>query len=195
MSFSPLLESQSDAAKLAAARALARLSHPSGHKVLRESPSAGGADQTAGSKQQSVCWSLAIFPALRCFIASPRGAMHRMPESSLSSRPWPRLETLRHDINYWNRTGAQQIVRRVRSSHSRLLGLESVPPVFSWSSWHRSLEHRSLLAARLLAGLGDNRGIRCCSRPRKTGQKSEPERAIAIEGVADLGNLQESPPS
>lgn len=188
----PLLESQSDAAKLAAARALARLSHPSGQKALRELLEQG-ADQT----RVEAAVSLLEFGDL-----SGAALLHRITSRSNASdaRVLPIVSALakagdveaRHQLLEQNTSAADSpqgpqlafALARVgeRSARLQLEQLAQKPGP------------SQLLAARLLAGLGDNRGYSLLLETAKNGQKSEPERAIAIEGVADLGNLEAVPP-
>ena len=188
----PLLESQSDAAKLAAARALARLSHPSGQKALRELLEQG-ADQT----RVEAAVSLLEFGDL-----SGAALLHRITARSNASdaRVLPIVSALakagdveaRHQLLEQNTSAADSpqgpqlafALARVgeRSARLQLEQLAQKPGP------------SQLLAARLLAGLGDNRGYSLLLETAKNGQKSEPERAIAIEGVADLGNLEAVPP-
>jgi serine/threonine protein kinase/HEAT repeat protein len=183
----PLLESQNETVRLSAARALARLSNPSGPKTLKEL-----LDQGSDAAKLEAAVSLLEFGDLS---GSP--LLHRIVAraSGSDARVLAILSALA-------KAGDVEARQKLTEQRVALAGSPQGPKLsFSLARIGErdariQLEELAqkagpsqLLAARLLAGLGDSRGYALLLDTARSGQKTEAERSIAVDGLADLSQM------
>ena len=188
----PLLETPSEPIRLAVARALMRLSHLSGQKGLRVL-------LEQGSDQAKIEAAVAL---MEFGDLSGAELLHRI--TSRSSATDARVLSIvsglakagdveaRHQLS-------QQVAASVGSPHGPQLAF-ALARVGERSA-RIQLEELAvksgpaqLLSARLLAGLGDTHGFPLLLETACSGEKTEPERAIAIDGLADLSKIEATVP-
>lgn len=182
-----LLEAPQESLRLAAARALARLSHPNGQRALRDI-------LEQGTDQSKIEAAVAL---LEFGDLSGAALLHRI--TSRSNAAEPRVLAIlsglakagdveaRHQL-------AEQLVSSIGSSQGPQLAFALARVGERTARLQlEGLAEKSgpaqLLAARLLAGMGDPRGYTLLLETAENGQSTEPERAIAIDGLADISNL------
>ena len=184
----PLLETPSVPIRLAVARALMRLSHPSGQRALR-------ALLEQGSDQSKIEAAVTLMEfgdlsgaALLHRITSRSSATDARVLSIVSGLAKAGDVEARHQLS-------EQVTAFAGSPHGPQLSFALAR--IGERSARLQLEQLAtksgpaqLLSVRLLAGLGDPRGFPLLLETARNGQKTEPERAIAIDGLADLSKIE-----
>lgn len=183
----PLLESQNVTVRLSAAHSLARLSSPSGQKTLKEL-----LDQGSDAAKMEAAVSLLEFGDL-----SGAPLLHRIVAraSASDARVLAILSALA-------KAGDVEAKQKLTEQRVGLAGSPQGPKLsfalarigdrdarIQLEELAQKAGPSQLLAARLLAGLGDSRGYALLLDTARSGQKTEAERSIAVDGLADLTEL------
>lgn len=183
----PLLESQNETVRLSAAHSLARLSNPSGLKTLKEL-----LDRGSDAAKLEAAVSLLEFGDL-----SGAPLLHRIVAraSASDARVLAILSALA-------KAGDVEAKQKLTEQRVGLAGSPQGPKLsfalarigdrdarIQLEELAQKPGSSQLLAARLLAGLGDSRGYALLLDTARSGQKTEAERSIAVDGLADLAQM------
>ncbi|HMU40661.1 MAG TPA: protein kinase [Pseudomonadota bacterium] len=184
----PLLKSKHETVQLAAAKALARLSHTLGQKTLKEL-------LDHGTDPSRIAAALAL---LEFGDLSGSPLLHRIVARN-PSKEGPILELL----SALAKAGDDEAQQILRDQQGGAFGKPHFPHIsfalarIGDNTAQTQLEQLAtksgpsqLVAARLLAGLGDHRGYPLFLDAAKNGHRSESERAIAVDGLSELAQLE-----